>query len=87
MPRGTPRLRMADRMNVIGRRARSRRRELTLKQDQVCGRIAAATSGRWSPGWQDLSRIENGGRIVSDVEVLAIAQALDCDPCWLLVGT
>jgi hypothetical protein len=86
MPRGTPRLRAAGRLNVVGTRVRQRRRDLKLKQDQVCGRIAASTDGEWSPGWQDLSRIENGARLVSDVEVLALAQALECDPCWLMVG-
>jgi transcriptional regulator with XRE-family HTH domain len=87
MPRGTPRLRTQDkRLNIAGERIRQRRRELDLRQDQLCARVAATTSGEWSPGWQDLSRIENGSRIVSDVEVLALAQALESDACWLLLG-
>ena len=73
-------------MNNVGVRIRERRRLLNLGQDQLCARIATVTNGEWSPGWQDLSRIENGDRIVSDLEVVAVANALDCDACWLLVG-
>lgn len=87
MPRGTPRLRTSDgRMNRIGPRVKERRTALRLEQDELCGRIAAVTGGEWSPGWQDLSRIENGARTVADTEVVALAEALACDACWLLLG-
>jgi hypothetical protein len=59
---------------------------LQLEQDEVCARLALRTDGEWNPGWQDLSRIENGARMVSDLEVLVLAQALECSACWLLVG-
>ena len=87
MPRGGPRLRTQDRkLNQVGPRARERRLALRLEQDGVCARVAMATDGEWNPAWQDLSRIENGARMVSDLEVLALARALDCDPCWLFSG-
>lgn len=87
MPRGGPRLRTSDRkLNQIGARVQERRRELQLEQDALCARIALATEGEWNPAWQDLSRIENGARMVSDLEVLALALALNCDAGWLLTG-
>jgi len=57
-----------------------------MEQDELCARLAAVTEGEWAPGWQDISRLENGARMVSDLEVVALAQALDCGACWLLVG-
>jgi len=87
MPRGGPRLRTEERkLNQIGPRVRERRLALRLEQDGVCARVALATEGEWNPAWQDLSRIENGARIVSDLEVLALARALDCNSCWLFIG-
>lgn len=88
MPRGSPRLRTADnKLNQIGARVRQRRAILHLQQDELCARVAVATGGIWSPAWQDLSRIENGSRIVSDLELLALASATECSACWLLTGT
>jgi transcriptional regulator with XRE-family HTH domain len=85
MPRGTPRLRTPqNKINQIGPRVSQRRQNLGLKQDELCGRLALETNGKWSPAWQDISRIENGVRIVSDLEVLALAHALECGACWLL---
>lgn len=87
MPRGGPRVRADDgRMNLVGARVAARRQELGLDQDDLCARLARASGGRWNPGWQDVSRIENGARIVSDVEVWLLSDALECDPCWLLSG-
>ena len=87
MPRGGPRLRTPDRkLNQVGPRVAERRQALQLEQDELCARLAMRTDGEWNPGWQDLSRIENGARIVSDLEVLVLAQALECSACWLLVG-
>ena len=87
MPRGGARLRTSEgKMNQVGPRVRERRHELGLGQDDLCARIAQATNGAWNPAWQDISRIENGSRLVSDIELLAISKALDCSPCWLLTG-
>lgn len=88
MPRGGPRLRTANGdMNGIGLRVRSRRHELRLEQDDLCARIARVTDGMWNPAWQDISRVENGSRTTTDLEVVAFAKALECSPCWLLTGT
>ena len=88
MPRGGMRLRTADgKMNDVGPRVRDRRHLLGLEQDELCARIAHHTNGGWNPAWQDMSRIENGFRTVTDLEVVALAKALECSPCWLLTGT
>ena len=87
MPRGGLRLRTsAGRMNKVGPRVSERRHALRLEQDGLCARIARVTNGGWNPAWQDMSRIENGFRTVTDLEVTALAEALECSPCWLLVG-
>lgn len=87
MPRGGMRLRDDNgRMNEVGLRVRERRHAMGLEQDDLCARIASATNGGWNPAWQDISRIENGFRTVTDLEVTALAQALECSPCWLLLG-
>lgn len=87
MPRGGLRLRTSDsKLNQVGLRVRQRRHALQLEQDGLCARIALATNGEWNPAWQDISRVENGARMVSDLEVLVLAQALECGACWLLMG-
>ena len=43
-------------------------------------------NGDWNPTPQEALRIKNGSRLVTDVEVVALAQAPECDPCWLLVN-
>lgn len=87
MPYSGPRLRTPDgKANDIGPRVAARRAEVGLKQDEMCARIAYATAGRWSPGWQDISRIENGARLVTDIEIKVLAEALECSAAWLLVG-
>lgn len=73
-------------MNKVGVRVRGRRDKLGIGQDELCARIALNTNGAWNPAWQDISRIENGARIVSDLEVLALASALETSPCWLIGG-
>ncbi len=85
MPRGAPRLRTADnKMNVVGPQVRERRRELRWNQDTLCARLALATGGVWNPEWRDIVRIEGGTRKVSDLELLALAKALECAASWLL---
>lgn len=87
MPRGSPRLRTSDgKVNQIGTRVREARERLGITQDALCARLAHQTGGVWNPGWQDISRIENGARIVSDLEVFALAAALEQRPAWLLTG-
>jgi len=49
--------------------------------------LAWITKSAWNPGNQEVLRIEHGTRIVTDLEVIALAEALECNPCWLLTGT
>jgi transcriptional regulator with XRE-family HTH domain len=87
MPTGDARLRTADgRLNQIAARVKERRRTLSMTQEGLCARLAYVTGGQWNADRQEIVRIESGGRIVSDVELLALAGALACQPCWLLLG-
>lgn len=87
MPRGSPRLRTSeDKKNQVGDRVRQRCTELKLTQDALCGRLAEETGGAWVADRRDIYRIENGNRIVSDLEVIALALALKCEVCWLMLG-
>ena len=85
MPRGVPLLRTADnRMNFVGIQVKERRKELKWNQDTLCARIAFVTESIWNPEWRDIVRIEGGTRKVSDLEILALAKALECTAAWLL---
>jgi transcriptional regulator with XRE-family HTH domain len=87
MPRGEIRIRTEDGdLNQIKSRMRERRKKLKMTQEMLCGRIADVTAGRWVPARMDIVRIENGGRLVSDLEILALAKALGCSASWLLTG-
>ena len=80
MPHGAPRLRAAGaKQNLSGAHVKERRIAVKLTQDALCARIALATGGRWNPTIFDLYRIESGRRIVSDLELLALGIALECD--------
>jgi transcriptional regulator with XRE-family HTH domain len=87
MPKGDVRLR-ADNgdSNQVAARVKQRRKALKVTQEGLCARLAYVTEGRWVADRQEIVRIESGGRIVSDVELIALAKALECDPCWLLLG-
>ena len=86
MPLGGPRLRTSEgRSNQVGFAVRTRRRFLKIKQDSLCARIVTATQGDWNPDRLEVLRIEQGTRSVTDLELLALARALDCDPCALLI--
>lgn len=79
MPTGPQRLRTSDGLlNQIGPQLKSRRKALKLTQDNLCGQIASATGGLWTPQWRDIVRIERGTRIVSDLEVIVLSQILNC---------
>jgi hypothetical protein len=85
MPHGAPRLRTPDnQQNLAGPQVKARRKELKLTQDGLCGRLALITSGRWNPTVFDVYRIESRRRIVSDLELLALSVALECDVYRLL---
>src|SRR5579859_2402346 len=88
MPRGAARLRTLDgKLNQIGERAKSRRVALKLTQDALCARLALETEGAWNADRRDIFRIEDGRRSVHDVELIALARALEVSPCWLLTGS
>lgn len=87
MPLGGERLRTEDgRSNRSGTRVRERRQAMQLKQEMLSARIADVTDGAWSPDRLEVLRIEQGTRTVTDVELIALAEALECDPCFLLLG-
>ena len=87
MARGAPRLRTADgKVNQLASRVRERRTHLKLTQDALCARLALATAGGWNPDRMEIYRIESGTRIVSDLEIIALAEALECQPMWLFLG-
>jgi transcriptional regulator with XRE-family HTH domain len=87
MPKGDLRLRAENgELNQVADLVRQRRRALKMTQERLCGRLADVTDGRWIADRQEIFRIEAGGRIVSDVELIALAKALECSPCWLLTG-
>ncbi len=73
--------------NQIGERLKARRRLLKLTQEDMCGRVALITNGVWNPDFREMSRLENGGRMVSDLEIICLAKVLDCSPCYLLMGS
>jgi transcriptional regulator with XRE-family HTH domain len=86
MPRAD-RLRAEDgRLNQVGTRVRERRKALGLTQDQLQGRLGYVTGGRWAVSGQEVLNIERGQRTVLDVELFALAKALECSPLWLLTG-
>jgi transcriptional regulator with XRE-family HTH domain len=87
MARGSPRLRTPDgKLNQIASRVRERRNSLRLTQDALCARLALNTDGAWNADRMEVYRIETGTRLVSDLEVLALAEALECSPVWLLLA-
>jgi transcriptional regulator with XRE-family HTH domain len=87
MARGNPRLRTDDgRINGISTRVRERRELIQLTQDALCARLAVATNGAWNPDRMEIYRIESGSRTVTDLELRALAAALECAPAWLLLG-
>jgi transcriptional regulator with XRE-family HTH domain len=87
MALGPQRIRIMDgRMNVVGLRVKDRRIALEIKQDELCGRLASITYGKWAPSRLDIYRVEHGDRLVSDLEIIALAAALDCSTGWLLHG-
>jgi hypothetical protein len=87
MPRGAPRLRTPDgQLNLVSQRVRQRRTGLLLTQDTLCARLADVTKGGWIADRRDIFRIEDGRRSIHDLELVALAQALECDVLWLLLG-
>lgn len=72
--------------NLIGQRVKQRRQELKLTQEALNGRLAAITGAAWNPKTQEILHLERGTRLVTDLEVLALAKALESSLVWLLTG-
>ncbi len=86
MPRAArPRLKTGE-SNIVGPRVRASRVALGLTHDAVCGRLAHLTEGRWIPNRQDIYKIEAQVRTCTDIEIVAIAEALGASAAWLLIG-
>ncbi len=73
-------------LNQVADRMRARRRLLKMTQERLCGRLSDVTQGRWIAARKEIVHLEAGTRIVSDLEILALADALECSPSWLLTG-
>ncbi|MES2462000.1 MAG: transcriptional regulator [Armatimonadota bacterium] len=86
MPRGDRLKAKNGKLNTVGGRVRERRRSLRLTQDELQGRLGFVTDGEWAVSGQEVLNIERGLRTVLDVELLALARALECDVLWLLTG-
>lgn len=87
MPKGDVRLRApGGGMNRIGPRVKERRRLLRLNQDDLCARLSDVTGGGWEARRHEVAALELAERMVSTEELVALGQALECDPCWLLTG-
>ena len=72
--------------NSVGFRVREGREAGDWGQDALCGRVAEVTNGNWVPDRFEISSIERRLRMVTDLEVHALAAALSVSPCWLLTG-
>ena len=87
MPRGAKRVRTPDgKLNQVGERVRERRKALKLTRDALMARLSHFSEGGWLGDVADVYRIERGQRSVHDIELVFLAKALECDPCWLLLG-
>jgi transcriptional regulator with XRE-family HTH domain len=86
MPRQPNRIRVDNKMNLVGPRVKHLRSTLQITQDQLGGRLSDITAGQWGPTVDDIYRIEAGTRMVADSELLALAVALECEAEVLLKG-
>ena len=87
MPLSDKRLRSAaGTKNEVGPRVKAQRKVENLDTDNLAARIRLQTEGAWDVGSQEIYKIEAGRRAVTDVELIALARALNCRPCYLLTG-
>lgn len=73
--------------NLVGERVRQARlaHQPPLHQADLAAALAEAL-GRPKFDRATVARVEAGDRIVSDVELVALAKALDVNVSWLLFG-
>ena len=69
--------------NIVGPRVKSARQQAVPKitQDDLCARLQVLGLQIERPA---ISKIETGYREVTDIEVAALAKALDVSVAWLL---
>jgi transcriptional regulator with XRE-family HTH domain len=67
--------------NIVGERIELRRRELGIKQKDLLARLQISGIDLNASG---LSKLEGQYRLVSDIELKHLAQALDVSVGWLL---
>lgn len=63
-------------MNLVGMTVKARRVALGRSRAEFITDLSNATSGRWAPSEADLLNIERRTRTVTDVELVALADAL-----------
>ena len=85
MPRGPKRLRTPDgKLSAIGERLQQLRVEKNLTQEELAARIGVIAN--WTPLRESLNQMLRGERIIGDLEVCVIADAIECNPVWLMFG-
>ena len=89
MPRGGERLRTAaGLLNSIGSRVLERRVSMGLTRDQLAARLTTETAGNpcgeWIASEDEIYKIQAGKRMVSELEVKALARVLGCSILWLM---
>ena len=85
MPRGDKRLRTPDgKLNAIYARLQFVRDQSELTQAATAAAIQ--NSSEWEPLREAVNRILRGDRLVTDIELCAIADSLGCNPIWLMFG-
>jgi transcriptional regulator with XRE-family HTH domain len=70
--------------NICGHRVKLARIDKKLKQVELSAMLSVDYDFELTQ--HAISNIETGGRIVSDIELIALAKALDVKVSWLLYG-
>jgi len=70
-------------MNIIGERVREKRQLLDISQTHLAAKLQVKNV---MIEQKAISRIELGERLVTDYELLALADALNVSVMWLLKG-
>lgn len=63
-------------LNLVGPVVKARRRALGRTRPEFVADLSNVTSGRWAPSAADLLNIERRTRTVTDIELVALAEAL-----------
>jgi transcriptional regulator with XRE-family HTH domain len=70
--------------NLCGKRIRYARARAEMSQTELCAALSVDHNIEITQNV--VSKIENGIRTVNDIELVALAQALNVTPCFLLYG-